>query len=192
MLYLVLGLAVFLGVHSVGIFADGWRTRTIARTGLLPWKGAYALVSIAGFALMVWGYGQVRHESVVLYDPPAFMRYIAGLLMLMSLVLVAAAYVPRNHIKTALGHPMVAGVKVWAFAHLLSNGRLADVILFGAFLVWTIVIFITSRKRDRAAGMVYPQGDELRTVLTVVAGVGAWAMLVSGLHLWLIGVPPFA
>lgn len=191
MLYLILGLAVFLGLHSVRIVADGWRSRAVARVGPYPWKGVCALLSIAGFALMVWGYGQVRLESMPLYHPPVFTRYIAGLLMLVSLVLVAAAYVPRNHIKAAVGHPMAAGVKVWAFAHLLSNGRLADVILFSAFLVWSIASYLSSRRRDRAAGTVYPPGDELLTMLTVVAGVGAWAVLVSGLHLYLIGVSPF-
>jgi uncharacterized membrane protein len=190
--YLILGLIFFLGVHSTRIVADSFRTRTIARTGLNPWKGVYALISIAGFVLLVWGYGQARYESAVLYNPPQFMRHIAGLLMLVSLVLVAAAYVPRNHIKAALGHPMFAGIKLWAFAHLISNGRLVDVILFGAFLVWAIVGFVASRKRDRAAGTVYPAGNTLRTVLTVIAGVGAWATLVSGLHLWLIGVPPLS
>ena len=192
MIYLVLGLILFLGVHSIRIVADGFRTRTIARSGFLTWKAVYALASIAGFVLLVWGYGQVRYESAVLYNPPQFMRHVAGLLMLVSLVLVAAAYVPRNHIKAALGHPMYAGIKLWAFAHLLANGRLADVLLFAAFMAWAIVGFIASRKRDRAAAVVYPAGNELRTVLTVIAGVGAWAVLVSGLHLWLIGVPPFA
>lgn len=192
MIYLILGLVIFLGVHTLRIVADDWRTRTIARIGVLPWKGVYALASIAGFALLAWGYGESRYVSAVLYNPPPFTRHIAGLLMLASLVLVAAAYVPRNHIKAALGHPMYAGIKVWAFAHLVSNGRLADVMLFGAFLVWAIAGFVVSRKRDRAAGTVYPAGDELRTVLTVIIGVGAWAALVSGLHLWLIGVAPFA
>lgn len=191
MIYLILGLILFLGVHSTRIVADGFRTRTVARSGLMPWKGVYALVSIAGFVLLVWGYGQARYDSAVLYNPPQFMRHIAGLLMLVSLVLVAAAYVPRNHIKAALGHPMFAGVKLWAFAHLLSNGRLADVVLFTAFLAWAIVGFIVSRKRDRAAGVVYPAGNAVRTVLTVIAGVGAWVVLVAGLHLWLIGVRPF-
>jgi uncharacterized membrane protein len=191
MIYLIAGLILFLGIHSVRIVADGWRTRTIARVGLQPWKGVYALASISGFVLLVWGYGEVRYASAVLYTPPPFTRHIAGLLMLVSLVLVAAAYVPRNHLKAALGHPMYAGIKVWALAHLISNGRLVDVILFGAFLVWAIVGFVVSRKRDRVAGMVYPPGDEVRTVLTVIAGVGAWAALVSGAHLWLIGVPPF-
>lgn len=191
MTYLILGLIFFLGIHSTRIVADGFRTRSIVRSGLLPWKGVYALVSIAGFVLLVWGYGQARYESAVLYNPPQFMRHVAGLLMLVSLVLVAAAYVPRNHIKAALGHPMFAGIKLWAFAHLLSNGRLADVLLFGTFLAWAVAGFIVSRKRDRAAGTVYPAGTGLRTLLTVIAGVGAWAVLVSGLHLWLIGVSPF-
>ncbi|MDP1536069.1 MAG: NnrU family protein [Burkholderiales bacterium] len=191
MSYLIPGLLLFLGVHSVRILFAGWRTRVIARIGEYPWKAVYALISIAGFLLLAWGYGQARYESVALYNPPPFTRHIAALLMLVSLVLVAAAYVPRNHIKAALGHPMFAGVKLWAFAHLLSNGRLADVILFGAFLAWAIVGFIASRKRDRAAGVVYPAGDGLRTVVTVITGVGLWAALVSGLHLWLIGVSPF-
>jgi uncharacterized membrane protein len=189
---LVAGLILFLGVHSVRIFAEPWRVRTIARIGENPWKGVYSLISIAGFVLLVWGYGQARQLGVVLFEPPVFMRHITSLLMLVSFVLLAAAYVPGNHIKARLGHPMIIGVKVWAFAHLLANGRLSDVVLFGAFLAWAIADFIAARKRDRAAGTVYPPGDELRTVLTVVAGVVAWAVFVAGLHLWLIGVAPFA
>ena len=189
---LVAGLILFLGVHSVRIFAEPWRVRTIARIGEKPWKGVYSLISIAGFVLLVWGYGQARQLGVVLFEPPVFMRHITSLLMLVSFVLLAAAYVPGNHIKARLGHPMIIGVKVWAFAHLLANGRLSDVVLFGAFLAWAVADFIAARKRDRAAGTVYPPGDELRTVLTVVAGVVAWAVFVAGLHLWLIGVAPFA
>ena len=189
---LVAGLILFLGVHSVRIFAEPWRVRTIARIGEKPWKGVYSLISIAGFVLLVWGYGQARQQGVVLFEPPVFMRHITSLLMLVSFVLLAAAYVPGNHIKARLGHPMIIGVKVWAFAHLLANGRLSDVVLFGAFLAWAIADFIAARKRDRAAGTVYPPGDELRTVLTVVAGVVAWAVFVAGLHLWLIGGAPFA
>lgn len=192
MTYLILGLILFLGTHSIRIFADDWRTRTIARVGQNPWKGVYSLISSAGFVLLAWGYGQARLESAVLYDPPAFMRHIAGLLMLISFVLVAAAYVPANHIKSAAGHPMVAGVMVWAFAHLLSNGRLADVVLFGAFMAWAIGDFIAARKRDRAAGTVYPAVQAARTALAATAGVGVWAVFVYGLHSWLVGVPPFA
>lgn len=190
MIYLGLGLIIFLGVHSLRIVSDGWRTRAIARVGLQPWKGVYALASVVGFVLLVWGYGEARHASAALYNPPLFTRHVAVLLMLISLVLVVATYVPRNHFKAALGHPMYAGIKVWAVAHLISNGRLADVILFGAFLIWAIAGFVVSRKRDRAAGTAYPAGDALGTVLTVTIGVGVWAALVSGLHLWLIGVAP--
>lgn len=192
MIYFFSGLVLFLGVHSVRIVADGWRTGTISRLGHYPWKGVYAMASLAGFVLLAWGYGQVRHESAVLYNPPPFAHYVAALLMLISLVLVAAAYVPRNHIKRVLMHPMYVGIQVWAFAHLVSNGRLVDVILFGAFLVWAIAGFVVSRRRDRAAGVAPAAGDELRTVLTVIIGVGVWSVLVSGLHLWLIGVAPFA
>ena len=191
MTYLILGLLLFLGVHSVRIVADGWRARTMARIGEGPWKGIYSILSIAGFALLVWGYGLARQEGVALYDPPAFTRHITAVLMLVSLVLLAAANVPGNHIKAAVGHPMIAGVKVWAFSHLLSNGRLAAVILFGAFLAWAIVDFIAARRRDRAAGTVYPPGQAMRTVFTGAAGAGLWAAFVFGLHLWLTGVPPF-
>lgn len=191
MTVLILGLIVFLGVHSLRIVAEPWRQRTIARIGANAWKGVYSLVSIAGFVLLVWGYGEVRQQSAILYDPPVFSRHIAALLMLVSFVLLAAAYMPRNHFKAKLGHPMVIGVKVWAFAHLLANGRAADVLLFGAFLAWAVADFIAARRRDRAAGTVYPAGEDLRTVLAVVAGVMLWAVFVAGLHLWLIGVPPF-
>ncbi len=192
MTYLILGLTLFLATHSIRIFADGWRTRTIARVGQNPWKGVYSLISIAGIVLLAWGYGQARLESSVLYDPPAFMHQIAGLLMLISFVLVAAAYVPANHIKSTIGHPMVAGVAVWAIAHLLSNGRLADVVLFGVFMAWAIGDFISARKRDRAAGTVYPAGQAMRTALAAAAGVGVWVVFVYGLHFWLIGVPLLA
>lgn len=191
MAYLILGLAMFIGIHSVRIFAEDWRTRTIARMGLNPWKGVYSVISIAGFVLLVWGYGQVRQAGGVLYEPPLFMRHITMLLTLISFVLVAAAKVPGNHIKAAAGHPMIAGVKLWAFAHLLSNGGLADVILFGAFLAWAVVDFIASRRRDRAAGTHYPAGSGARTAVTVVAGVAAWVVFAFWAHRWLIGVGPF-
>jgi uncharacterized membrane protein len=191
MSFLILGLILFLAVHSIRIVAGDWRKRTIARMGEGAWKGIYSLLSLAGLVLLVWGYGQARMNSTALYDPPAFTRHIAGPLMLVSLVLVAAAYVPGNHIKAALGHPMLLGIKLWAFAHLLANGRLADVVLFGAFLAWAVVDFIAARRRDRATGTVYPPGRAMFTLLTLAAGAGAWVALVFGLHRWLIGVPPF-
>lgn len=191
MTLLVLGLVLFLGVHSVRIVADDWRSAQIARRGEKAWKGLYTLVSIAGFVLIVWGYGQARAEPVVLWQPPLWTRHLASLFVLLAFVLLAAAYVPRNAIKARLHHPMVAGVKLWAFGHLLANGTLADVLLFGGFLVWAVLCFRAARRRDRAAGTAYPPGTAPATALTLVAGVAAWVVFALWLHAWLIGVRPF-
>jgi uncharacterized membrane protein len=188
---LIAGLVLFLGAHSVRIFADGWRSAQIARAGAGAWKAIYSIVSLAGFAMIIWGYGQTRLAPVDLWFPPAWTRHAAALLTLPAFVLLAAAYVPGTRIKAAVGHPMVAGVKLWAFAHLLSNGRLGDVVLFGAFLAWAIADFIASRRRDRAAGTRYPAGPVSRDVLAVAIGVVAWAAFAFALHGWLIGVRPF-
>ena len=188
---LILGLVIFLGVHSVRIVADGWRTVMIARLGEKPWKGLYTLLSIAGFVLILWGYGHARQLPGLLWEAPRGMRDVTSLLMLISFVLLVAAYVPRNGIKARLHHPMVLAVKVWAFAHLLSNGSPADVLLFGAFLVWAVLSFRAARARDRVAQTVYPAGTTSGTVITVVAGVVAWAVFAFWAHGLLIGVRPF-
>jgi uncharacterized membrane protein len=188
---LLAGLVLFLGAHSVRIFADGWRSAQIARAGTGAWKAIYSIVSLAGFAMIVWGYGQTRLAPVDLWFPPAWTRHAAALLTLPAFILLAAAYVPGTRIKAAVGHPMVAGVKLWAFAHLLSNGRLGDVVLFGAFLAWAIADFIASRRRDRAAGTRHAVGPASKDVLAVVIGVVAWAAFAFALHGWLIGVRPF-
>ena len=192
MTFLILGLILFLGAHSARIVAEPWRLRTIGRIGELPWKGLYSLVSLAGFVLIVIGYGEARQLGLPLYDPPVFTRHIASLLMLPAMVLLVAAYVPRNHLKARFGHPMLLAVKLWALAHLLSNGRAAEVLLFGAFLAWAVADFIAARRRDRAAATVYPAGEGLRTVIVVVAGVLLWAVFAAVLHQSLIGVAPFA
>lgn len=192
MAVLILGLIIFLGAHSVRIVAEPWRLRTIGRIGELPWKGLYSLVSLAGFVLIVIGYGEARQLGLPLYDPPTFTRHVASLLMLPAMVLLVAAYVPRNHLKARFGHPMLLAVKLWALAHLLSNGRAAEVLLFGAFLAWAVADFIAARRRDRAAATVYPAGEGLRTVIVVVAGVLLWAVFAAVLHQSLIGVAPFA
>jgi len=191
MTLLLLGLALFLGVHSTRIVADGWRTATIARVGAMPWKGIYSLLSIAGFVLLVIGYGAARQAPVVLFAPPVWTRHLAALLTLPAFVLLVAAYVPGNAIKRAVGHPMMAGVKVWALAHLLANGTLADLLLFGTFLAWAVLGYIAARRRDRAAGTTYPPGPGSRTAITVVVGLVAWAVFAFALHRPLIGVAPF-
>lgn len=187
---LLAGLVVFLGVHSTRVFAESYRTRWVARIGEKPWKGAYAIVSAAGFFLLVWGYGLARQSPVVLWTPPRGMNHLAALLTLVSFVMLAAAYVPGNGIKARLKHPMVLAVKVWAFAHLLSNGTLADVVLFGAFLIWAVLVFRASRQRDRAQGTVYAPGTAARTWITIVVGVGAWVVFAFWAHAQLIGVRP--
>ena len=191
MAILVLGLILFLGVHSVRIFADPWRTRTITARGEKFYKGLYTLVSLAGFALIVWGYGLARQNPVVLWNPPRGMNHLAALLMLFSFVLLVAAYVPRNAIKAKLHHPMVLGVKVWALAHLLANGMLADVVLFGAFLVWAVFDFRAARQRDRAGNVQYAAGTAKGTTIAVVVGLVAYAVFAVWLHGPLIGVRPF-
>jgi uncharacterized membrane protein len=188
---LILGLVIFLGVHSTRIFADGWRTSMISRLGEKRWKGLYALLSIVGLVLLVWGYGQARKLPGMWWEAPRGLRDFTGLLMLISFVLLVAAYVPRNGLKARLHHPMVLAVKVWAFAHLLSNGTPADVLLFGAFLVWAILSFRAARQRDRAAQTVYAPGTTAGTVTTVVVGVVAWAVFAFWAHGLLIGVRPF-
>lgn len=192
MMILIAGLVLFLGLHSVRIVADGWRTAMLARLGQAGWKGLYSLLSLAGFGLIVYGFGLARQAPEVLWTPPPFMRHLAGLLVLAAFILLAAAYVPRNGIKARLHHPMVLGVKTWALAHLLANGMLHDVLLFGAFLLWSVLCFRAARRRDRAAGTVYPPGRAGATIATVLAGIIGWAAFAFWLHAALIGVRPFS
>jgi len=191
MVFLMLGLVLFLGVHSTRIFAEGWRTQFIAARGANAWKGMYAVLSIAGFALMLWGFGLARQQPVVLWNPPTWTRHLAALLTLPAFVLLAAAYIPGNAIKARLHHPMVLGVQVWALSHLLVGRTLAAEVLFGAFLVWAAFSFRAARARDRAAGTVYAPGRAGPTVVAVAVGVVAWAGFAFWGHGALIGVRPF-
>jgi uncharacterized membrane protein len=191
MTLLILGLILFLGVHSVRIFADGWRSAQIAQRGEGAWKGLYSVASLVGFVLIVYGYGQARTEPVVLWTPQLWARHLASLLMLLSFILLAAAYVPRNGLKAAVHHPMVLAVKVWALAHLLANHTLADLLLFGSFLVWAVLDFRSARQRDRTGNVVYPAGTLVGTLVTVVGGLVAWAVFAFWAHGFLFGVTPF-
>ncbi len=191
MTMLIIGLLVFLGIHSTRIFADGLRDRMIAKLGTNGWKGVVAIVSIIGFVLIVWGFGLARQQPVLLYVPPQALKHANSLFTLIAFVLVAAAYVPRNHIKASVGHPMLAGTKVWALGHLLSIGFLHDVVLFGAFLAWAVALFVVSRRRDRREGVVYPAGTLAGDLIAVVAGIVAWAAFAFWAHRHWIGVSPF-
>jgi uncharacterized membrane protein len=191
MTYLIVGLVLFLGIHSLRIVANDWRAQTIARMGEKPFKGVYSLLSIAGFVLIVWGFGVARETPVMLWMPPKGMRHAASLLTLIAFVLLAAAYVPANAIKARFHHPMVLAVKTWALAHLLANGSLAHVVLFGSFLLWGVLCFIAARRRDRAQNTVYPAGLAKGTVTALVVGGAAWVVFALWLHGVLIGIRPF-
>jgi len=188
---LIAGLVVFLGLHSVRIVAGDWRMRQIARVGEGAWKGIYSVLSIAGFVLLIWGFGEARQHPQLLYVPPMWLRHANALFTLIAFVLVAGAYVPRNHLKAKLGHPMYAGIKIWALGHLLATGMLHDVVFFGAFLLWAVAGFTVSRRRDRKAGVTYSGGTLLGDLLTLAVGAAIWAAFAFWLHAKWIGVAPF-
>jgi uncharacterized membrane protein len=191
MALLIAGLVVFLGLHSLRIVASDWRAQQMARLGEGPWKAIYSLLSIAGFVLLVWGFGEARQHPQLLYVPPMGLRHANALFTLIAFVLVAAAYVPRNHLKAKLGHPMYAGIKIWALGHLLATGMLHDVVFFGAFLVWAVAGFMVSRRRDRNAGVIYARGTVVGDLLTLAIGFAVWAAFAFFLHARWIGVAPF-
>jgi uncharacterized membrane protein len=190
MLTLLLGLFLFLGIHSTRIFAEDWRTATIGKIGPLPWKGLYSVLSLLGFVVLVWGFRMARQETLVLWVLPSWMKHVTAVLMMVSFILLVAAYIPRNSIKARLHHPMVLAVKVWAFGHLLANGAAADVVLFGAFLLWAVLSFRAARQRDRANNTVYPPGNAISTTITIAVGLLAWSVFALFLHGPLIGVRP--
>jgi uncharacterized membrane protein len=190
MALLILGLVLFLGVHSIRIFADPWRTSMVQRIGPGPWKGLYSLVSIAGFVVLVIGFHQARQETTVLYVTPDWMKHVTAVLMMLAMILFVATYIPKNWFKARFHHPQLLSVKTWAVAHLLSVGVVADVVLFGAFLAWAVVDFIVSRRRDRENNVVYPPGNAIGTTITIAAGLVAWSVFALLLHGPLIGVRP--
>lgn len=191
MTVMILGLILFLGIHSTRLFAPHWRQGMIDKLGPYGWKGLYAVISIVGFVLLVWGYGQARMTMSWLWVPPVWTKHLAALLTIPAFILLAAAYVPGTKIKAKLGHPMVLATKTWAFAHLLSNGSWADIILFGSFLAWSVPLYVISRRRDRLAGVSYPAKGIARDGIAVVVGLVAWAAFAFYLHALLIGVRPF-
>lgn len=190
MIQLIAGLLLFIANHSIRLVAPGWRQRFIDNYGANTWKVLYSLFSLAGLCLIVFGYGATRDNPVFLWNPPLATRHVAILFTWIAFILLAASGIKGNHFKAKIGHPMYAGVKVWAFAHLIANGRLGDVVLFGAFMLWAVAGFSLSRRRDRRDGISHPAGQLSRTALTVLAGTVAWAVFTFWLHRVLIGVPP--
>lgn len=187
---LILGLVLFLGIHSVSIVAAGWRNAVVARRGEATWKGLYALVAAVGLVLIVVGYGQARQSPIVLYTPPAALRHVALLLMLPVFPLLLAAYLP-GRLQRAAKHPMLAAVKFWALAHLLANGTAADVLLFGGFLAWAVADRISLKHRAQRPVPGAPP-SAANDLIAVVAGLALYALFLFRAHLWMIGVSPLA
>jgi uncharacterized membrane protein len=188
---LIAGLVLFLGVHSVAIVAPAVRARTIHRLGEGAWKGLYALASLAGFVAICYGFGLARQSPVILYSPPTWMRDVALILMLPVFPLALAAYLP-GRIKTAAKHPMLAAVKFWAFAHLLANGSLADVLLFGGFLAWAVVDRISLKRRSAPQVLRTAPAGPWNDVIAIVLGLAIYALLIGWAHVRLFGVSPLS
>jgi len=193
MLVLVAGLVIFLGVHSVSIVAGDWRAATLARFGEGPWKGVYSLASAVGLALIVVGYGLARRDPVVLYVPPAGLRHLALVLMLPVFPLLFAAYLP-GRIRAIAKHPFLLAVKLWALAHLLANGMLADVLLFGGFLAWAVADRISVKRRPAAQTHEVPAAPatSANDAIALIGGLAVYVVFLVWAHRWIIGVSPLA
>lgn len=194
MLVLILGLVLFLGTHAFSM-ARTKRAQVIKRVGEQRYKLGYALLSGLGLALTAYGYGLYRQEGMIpVWSPPVFTRHLAVLLTLFAFISLAATYLP-GHIRTRLKHPMLLAVKIWATAHLLANGDLGSMLLFGAFLAWAVAARISAKRRALTAGRVAAQhGGQAapagwrNDAIAVVIGLVAWFVFGKYLHPLLIGV----
>ena len=187
MTILIIGIIIFLGLHSVRILAPEFRNAQIAARGEGPWKGIYSLVSAIGLGLIIWGYALARPEAPVIYEPPAWLKHINLLLMLFAFISMMVANVPAGQLKPILKHPFLLSIKLWAFGHLLANGDLASLILFGAFLAWAIWDRIAVKRRaDMGAAIAGPVTND---IVAIVSGVALYLLFVWKAHEWLIGVP---
>lgn len=186
MVALIAGLFLVIGVHALRLVAPELRTRVIARHGAVLWRGVHSVASLAGFVLLVWGFGQTWADPQWLWMPPPWARHLTALFMLLAFVLLAASVLRGSRIAARVGQPLAAAVKLWAFGHLLANGRLADLLLFGSFLAWAVVAYSVLRRREPPL----PPGTPGRDGVVVLAGVVAWALFAFWLHALLIGVQP--
>jgi uncharacterized membrane protein len=186
---LLLGLVLFFGMHSLAIVALPLRDRLAAKSEL-GWKILFGLVSLVGIVLITKGYADLRQTPTYLYALPAWLRHVSALLLLPVFVLFLAPYFP-GRIKSSIRQPQLTAVKLWAVAHLLVNGSLADVLLFGSFLVWAVADLLSMRNRVSRPLLGAPESPA-NDVILIVAGLGLYAGFVFWLHEWLIGVKPFA
>lgn len=186
MLVLILGLVIFFGVHSVRLLAPGWRAQQMTLNEG-RWKGLYSVASLAGLVLMVWGWILYRPSAAQVYLPPGWGRHVTMLLVWLGLIAVVSAYQPVGRIKASLQNPFLVGIALWAAGHLLANGDLAAVLLFGSFLVYSIIdiVAITARRPPKAVFVSY-RGD----IIAVAAGTVVYLLLILWLHGILFGVSP--
>ncbi|WP_275784066.1 NnrU family protein [Pararhizobium gei] len=191
MTLLVLGILLFLGIHLARVLAPGLRVSVIERFGKGAWMGLYSIASLLGLCLIIYGFGEARAVTGMLYNPPVFLRHIALFLMLVAFICLAAGFLPAGHIAVALKHPQVLSIKIWALAHLLANGETSSVLLFGSFLAWAVIMRISLKRRERAGEKVLPVFRSARfDVIAVAVGCGAYLLFLLKLHEWLIGVAP--
>ena len=190
MLMMLAGMVLFFAPHSVAVAAPGWRARMLLHLRAGTWKGVYSLISAVGLTLMLLGFAHTRAAPVVLYVSPTWLRYVTWLMMLPVFPLLFAAYLP-GRIRTATKHPMLAAVKIWATAHLLVNGTLGDVLLFGSFLAWAVVVRISLKRRVVAPVPSAPP-SRYNDLIALVMGLGLYALFLFKLHLLLFGVSPLA
>lgn len=187
---LVFGLLVFLGTH-VFVSMRGARADAMARLGVVGYRVAFSIVSIAGLVLIVWGFAHYRSagEWIDVWSPPAFTRHITVLLMLFAVIFMTAVFFP-SHIKARLKHPMLASVKTWALAHLISNGDLGSILLFGTFLGWAVFARISAKRRTDNVAAIAPSGYT-NDIIVVALGVVIYLALGLVFHPIFIGVPVF-
>lgn len=192
MFVLLIGLLIFFASHTFRWLTPHYRDRLIAQLGMPGYKALYSVISLIALIFIVWGYSLSRADPLLLWLPPVWTRHLAALLMLPAMILLVATYLPGTRLKARLHHPMLLAVKVWALAHLISNGTLADVILFGSFLSWAVAGFIYCRREDRAKGFTAAPGRVSRDMLALFAGVLLYFIFALYLHQLLIGASPFA
>jgi uncharacterized membrane protein len=187
---LILGLAAFIAPH-VFVTQREARAAAVARLGEGPYKGLFSLVSIVGVVLIAWGFAQYRASGPIeLWSPPTWTRHLAAVLVWPAIVLIVAAYIP-GHIKLRLKHPMLAGVKLWALAHLLANGDLGSILLFGGILAWAVFDRISLKRRTDPGAPPIPAGGWRNDVAAVIVGTLVYLALGFWFHPLVIGVPAF-
>ncbi len=186
MTLLILGLVMFLGVHSVRIFAADWRDAQIAARGENAWKGLYSIAAIVGLVVLIYGYGVARDAAGTLYTPPPWGRPVLHVAMPIALVFFVASQLPMGHLKKRFGHPMLWGIIIWSAAHLLANGDAASVLLFAGFLAWSLIDLMSAKQRpnsDSSAAKAWPD------LAALIIGFGVTGIFAAFMHQWLIGVP---